>query len=110
MTEQSQPQLVIEAYVLFKKIAIQKRLVTLEIKKVNGLITEYKAEKLAKSTLTRVAAEAATQGWQTAKDKMERLEEMMHQHNEMAWVACTEDMDTETTAQIDENCSVLEDY
>ena len=36
-----------------KKIAIQKRSVTLEIKKANGLIMEYKAEKLAKSTLTR---------------------------------------------------------
>ena len=58
MTDKSQQQLVKEAYVLFKKIGIQKRLVTLEIKKVNGLITGYKA---VKSTLTRAAAEAATE-------------------------------------------------
>ena len=56
MTEKSQQQLVKEAYVLFKKIGIQKRSVTLEIKKVNGLITEYKVEKLVKSTLTMAAA------------------------------------------------------
>ena len=73
MTDKTQQQLVKEAYVLFKKIGIQKRSVTLEIKKVNGLITEYKAEKLAKSTLTRAAAEAATAGGQTAKDKWKGL-------------------------------------
>ena len=34
MTDKTKQQLVKEAYVLFKKIGIQKRLVTLEIKKV----------------------------------------------------------------------------
>ena len=64
---------------------------------------EYKTEKLAKSTLTRAAAEAATAGWHTTKDKIERLEEMIHQYNEMAWMACFEDMETETNGKIDEN-------
>ena len=41
---------------------------------------------------------------------MERLEEMIYQHDELAWVACTEDMETETNAKIDENCSVIEEY
>ena len=41
---------------------------------------------------------------------MERLEEMIHQHNELAWVACKEDIEMETNAKIDENCLVIEEY
>ena len=57
---------------------------------------QARPKKTVKSTLTREAAEAATAGWQTAKEKMERLEEMIIHHNEQAWAAFTDELEEET--------------
>ena len=50
--------------------------------------------------------------WETARDKATQLKKMIDTHNELIFLACT-DNDAAvkaTNAKIDENCAILEEY
>ena len=74
-------------------MGVERRAVTREVVKVTGLIHKFKTEKLGKSALARQFTEAAIQRWETAKDKVAQLEVMMDKHNELIFLACTQEQE-----------------